>query len=143
MKRPHPAGRWKRKLVVFVPFLPKAPRPSASSSRTSGTRTLPPSSRWSRRKWEGSGPGRAEAREGHFRPSPAWPRAGGAHAQLPMELPEFGKRRCPGESEAEATEAGECSTGGELGTGCAGKEGQPRLSFRLSGQGSPRGKPLF
>lgn len=66
---------------------------------------------------------------GHFRPSAAWPRAGSAHAQRPMELPESGPGpRCRGEPAAEAALARLSTQACESGYTKTSKEGPvPRM----------------
>lgn len=108
-KRPRPAARRQRELGVSPPLSPKAQAPaslfrdpgrSPRSAAATPRAAHPAASGGGERKW--ACPGLGGPRR-HFRPSAAWPRAGSAHAQRPMELPESGPGpRCRGEPAAEA-----------------------------------------
>lgn len=96
---------------------PAPPRPARRSRQPQGAEN------GSGRAPCGAGP------RGHFRPSAAWPRAGSAHAQRPMELPESGPGlRCRGEPTAEAALARLSTQACESGDTKTSKEGPvPRM----------------
>lgn len=120
----HPSG-FPGSLRPSAPATPPcgAPRNPQGAARGSGRlpagrahRPLPPLSRTS-------------APQRHFRPSAAWPRAGVAHAQRPMELPESGQGLlCRGEPAAEAALARLSTQACESGDTKTSKEGPvPRM----------------
>lgn len=97
-----------------------------------------PSATWTERKSGGSGAEKAGWVERHFRPSPTWRRAGSAHDQLSLELPESGGENTVG-GDRRLRRRWPVSAGlsGRLETGGAGEAQQRWFSPRVLGSGTP------